>query len=76
MFATTRSRELAQGTTRVVPYHELALNFNVEASALNVLHIFSNLYIKAIITQIGVGRTILHHNHQFLGHQFSMGSIF
>ena len=26
MFATTRSRELAQGTTRVVPYRELAPN--------------------------------------------------
>ena len=26
MFATTNPRELAQGTTRVVPYRELALN--------------------------------------------------
>ena len=35
MFATTRPRELAQGTTRVVPYRELALNTDTGIMMMN-----------------------------------------
>ena len=36
MFATTQSRELAQGTTRVVPCRELAPNSNTECLRLSL----------------------------------------